>query len=180
MRASITPLLIGAAIASSAVILALGPLDPPPGPVSPTAPSLADLDAKLDQLVLAQSNTTDLSGPYEIFRSPTLGDLTSAQNGTLIAEGRIYVHSVSVLYCKVAIFDGPGTVDAAGRPLTGDWIGRAFHIFSVSGTGRTQFGTTTVPVEAIVENGLYAAWNANATDGSLVIRYKRLPPESSQ
>lgn len=176
MNIHITPTAaaIAALIGTGAAAIALGPLSPPPGPVAETSPSLDDLNTKLDLLVLNQSGNTEISGPFEVFTAPLVGGLTDNFSGTLIAEGRVYVDSISVQYCEVAVFDGPGNVDTSGQVSAGTWVARAHNVFSPNNGGTTEYTTTTTPVRTIVENGLYAAWREQYPSGFITIRYKLL------
>lgn len=184
MNIHITPksAAVAALITAGATAIALGPLNPPPGPVTETSPSLTTIQADLSDLIISQAGNTETAGPYEIYRSPISGDFFSDANGDLIAEGRVYVHSISVLYCQATVFDGPGELDPVGRVITGDWVCRAQNSFVSSAPGAAQWATTTVPVETIVENGLYAAWRFQAGGelGSIIIRYKRLTEGASE
>ncbi|GEM_PF-1825987 len=179
MNIHITPkaTAIAALITAGATAIALGPLNPPPGPVSETSPSLAEIKATLDQLVATQSGDSITDGPFDTFTAPLSGSLTNNFASTLIAEGRVYVDSISVQYAEATLFDGPGNIGSGSVVTSGTWICRSFNLFATSGNnGVGEFTTTTTPVRTVVENGLYAAWNAQATSsGSITVRYKRLP-----
>lgn len=176
MRKQTAVAVIAAATSAGALALAMGPLDPPPGPVTETGTTTDELNAKLDQLILAQSGTIDTSGPYESFTAPDFGDFMTELDGELIVQGRVYVHSVSITFGTAALFDGPGALSSSERITSGDWIARPVHSFSVSGSNLgVQYTTVTQPVEQIVENGLYAAWIPRDSSGSITILYKRLP-----
>lgn len=172
---------IAALIAAGAAVIALGPLNPPPGPVNETTPSLTQIDTKLDQILLGSPTADEISAPFEVFTAPLAGPfMTSASTATLIAEGRIYVDSVSIMFGEVALFDGPGTFNPATREVVaGTWIARSDNSFSENG-GSAQFTTTTTPVETIVENGLHAAWRSSSQVGYVTIRYKRLTEGASE
>lgn len=179
MNISITPkaAAIATLIAAGATAIALGPLNPPAGPVTETSPSLAEIDAKLDQLVLNQSGTSETSAPFESFQAPLVGQLTSNLSGTLIAEGRIYVESVTFARNNVYLFDGPGSIDNNANPIAGRWIAKGTATAQGSGgVGLEDFTSITVPVQQIVEDGLYAAWKVDSGSvGSVYILYKDLP-----
>lgn len=167
---------IAALITAGTAAIALGPLNPPPGPVTESGTTLDELDAKLDQLLLGQPGSIDTSGPYESFTAPDLGDFMTELDGELIVEGRVYVHSVSITFGSAALFDGPGSINSSVKITAGNWIARPVHTYSVGGTNLgLQYTTVTKPVEQIVENGLYAAWVPRDSAGSITILYKRLP-----
>jgi len=164
-----------AAVSAGALALALGPLDPPAGPVAETSPSLADLQTDLDEITLNLSGSAVTAGPFESFIAPNTGNFLSDLNGELIAEGRVYVHSISATFGIAAVFDGPGTIDSNGRPQSGSPVARVYHNYVASGSGiGAQYTTVTTPIEQVVENGLYAAWFARETNGFVTIRFKRL------
>ncbi len=180
MNIHITPksAAIAALITAGATAIALGPLNPPSGPVAETSPSLADLETKIDQVILGQSGSSELSAPFEIFKTPSTGNHSSNLSGTLIAEGRVYVESVTAMFSTATVFDGPGAIDTSGRTTTDNWISRVNQTRLQTGgppNGVGQLTTTTVPIQAIVENGLHAAWFSQFDSGYVIIRYKRLP-----
>lgn len=168
----------GVLLASTAAyMMAMGPLDPPAGPVMETSPSLAEIETKLDQVIAQQGTSGETTGPWEVFRVPAVGALSDNAQGTLVAEGRVYVHSVTSHRSVLAIFDGQGSIDGGTHlALTSNWISRLSHYWSNSGgNGRGQIGTITVPVEQVVENGLYVAWDAETPHSYLYVLYKELP-----
>lgn len=170
---------IATLIAAGATAIALGPLNPPAGPVAETSPSLTDIAADLDTIILNQTGGIDTSGPFESFRTPAIGNFQRNLSGSLIAEGRVYVHSITHTYGILAVFDGPGSIDVNGRGVSGTWIARSFHGFNSSG-GSAQYTAVTTPVEQVVENGLHAAWRETATEGFITITYKRLTEGASE
>lgn len=181
MRKPTAVAVVIAAISTGALALAMGPLNPPAGPVSETSPSLADLQADLEEITINLAGSAETAGPYESFRTPAIGDFQSNLAGSLIAEGRIYVHSITHTYGIVTVFDGPGSIDNSGRALSGNWIARSVHNYSVGGPSiSVQYTTVTTPVEEIIENGLHAAWFERSPDGFIRILYKRLPNLATQ
>jgi len=165
--------LILAAIAAGAAAIALGPLDPPPGPVSETSPSLADLKADLDQLILNQSGSIAQSGPFQAFRVPTTGDFVDSTTSTLVHDGPVYVHDIIIYRGSLTVFDGAGAVDSSGNSLNSNWVGRAAQFYS-SGPidGRGQLNSVRIPVRQVVSSSLHAAWITQSDTGYAIVLYK--------
>lgn len=176
LKAGLATLAGAGAAATVMIIAAMGPLDPPPGAVSPTSPSLADLEDKLDQVLAAQAGSSEITGPWEVFRVPATGELLNNTQSTLVVSGRVYVHSLTVYQANAVVFDGAGSISVTpNHVLSGDWISRHYHIYGSSGTGRGQKSATTVPVGQIVEDGLHVAWNVFEDESFLYVLYKELP-----
>lgn len=173
MNIHITPksAAVAALIAATAAAIALGPLNPPAGPVTETTPSLANIQADLEQILLNQTNAgQDLA--YTAFHAPDSGEFTSSTTSTPIFSGPAYVHEIIVYQGAVTLFDGPGAIDPSDRPLTTNWIGRATNNYVNGGTGRGQATSTTIPVRQNVQTGLEAAWRALSSEGSLIVLYR--------
>ena len=168
---------IAAGGAALAYLAGFGPLDPPDGPVAETSPSLAELDEKLDQVLLSTGSLGggSLIGPWDVFRAPATGNLISSLNSQEIASGRVYVKSIAVFYAYATVFDGPGEMDSMTRPVTPNWIARNTQLFSSTGTeGKGQLATSHIPIDQIVENGLHVSWRSESNGGYVVVRYRVL------
>jgi len=144
----------------SIAVAQLGPLNPPPGPVADTGPSLADLESG-----------TGLPGglvEFEVFNVPQLHQFTSNLTGQEIAPGRVYVKSVTVSRGRVTLFDGPGATDSNGVVTSGNVVGRIVQFPASLGSTRE---TLVVPVNAVVESGLFASWIQGDGFGFLSVTY---------
>jgi hypothetical protein len=146
-------------VAGAGYVMGMGPLDPPAGPVQPTGPSLADLEAKIDAIGAPASDFN--TGPWQIARVPATGILPANQFDAIqLVAGRVYVKSITAYWGSFALFDGPGSVDTGrGDPATANWIARN----SDDGDYGSGVRPGTVPVEQIAENGLYIAWGGAGT-----------------
>ena len=144
----------------SLAVAQLGPLNPPPGPVSDTGPSLAEL----------QSGTGLPGGvvEFEVFNQPTLHQFVSNLDADLIAPGRVFIQSATVSRGRVTLFDGPGMTDSGGIVTHGDVAGRVIQIQQSAGDRRE---VETVEFNTVVENGLYASWVQGDGFGFLSINY---------
>lgn len=171
-------ILIGLMVGVSAAYLAaMGPLDPPAGPVIETSPSLSDLDSKLDQLLSSHGGVMAPSGPWDIVRVPETGTSVDNPAGTLFVDGPVYVHAIVCHRSYVVIFDGMGSIDSdTYTPVTSNWIGRSNHVwFSENSQGKGQLGTQVTPIEQVASEGIGAAWNSRSEDSFFYILYKPLP-----
>lgn len=149
----------------------LGPLDPPAGPIADTGPDLGQLLVSIDAVALA-------NGPWEVFTVPDSGRLADSPATQLVAPGRVLIHSVTITSIgSVWIFDGPGTIGTPSNLVTsGNRIAHVRQGRSTQGTsGRSQVGTQTLPLDVVVENGLYAAWTTEGGEVTVTILYRDLP-----
>jgi len=154
---------------------ALGPLDPPGGPVTPTEPSLADLEAKIDSIASDVASGDFESGPWQVFRAPATGSGSSSLTAQLVAEGPVYVKSVTSFSSRVTVFDGPGAINQDGQPLTDNWIARSLSRIGNSGSGNTvSLQSETVPVEQVVAQELRVAWFTDSGRSFVYVLYREL------
>lgn len=161
MRSNKTVALVcGAAIGGgsllSVALAQLGPLDPPNGPVTNTGPSLSDLAANEP---LPQT-----------FAFPAVGNFSDRAQGVLVESGRLIVECISVSGGRLTIFDGPGSVDNFGSPTSGTVVARVSSTWG-SQTNASQ-NTDVLELGVLVNNGLYAAWDANYSTGHVTIVYR--------
>lgn len=135
----------------------LGQLQPPPGPVTATGTSLDAIEAKLEELSMAQ-------GPWET-KHVWVGS-KFVGNAELVLEGPVFVHSVHTYGMGVWAFDGPGgailgsTNGTTGEPLSGDMI------FLSEGEDRV--------VDTIVQGGLYLSIKSSSV-GAYTVAYRTIP-----
>ena len=158
-----------------------GPLEPPAsafdglGSPQETPVSLADIDAKIEALAASSIAGSD-PGPWEIFRIPPTGATAANRTAVLVAEGPVYVKSMTTYLVNISAFDGPGSIDTLSNPETSNWIGRDTN--TLWGTTQGHAFASTVPVEQICENGLYAAWIPHSVGrGHAYILYRPVEEE---
>jgi len=147
----------------SLAVAQLGPLNPPPGPVADTGPSLADLESG-----------TGLPGglvEFEVFNAPLSGSPSNQFQSTLIADGRVYVKSITSYLLNATLFDGQGQLDNEGIPVTGEVLARSNNDITVSGNGVATYQTSRTDLGVVVEDGLWAAWENRGSDGWLTVVY---------
>lgn len=155
-------------------LMAMGPLDPPPGPVSETSPSLADLEMKIDLLELRLSALDQ--GPYKSIYIGPDRDEDRLQAKEEVA-GRVLLHKIIVRNAGVAVFDGPGTTTAHG-PESGAGIvaGWAYHLpTGQQGTAGIVHRTIEIEFNTVIQNGLYLAYDSFGDEHSTQVLYKELP-----
>ncbi|GAB4522563.1 MAG: hypothetical protein Tsb0013_25150 [Phycisphaerales bacterium] len=150
----------------------LGTLDPPPGPIADTSPSLADIHAQL-------GGAPGTTSAWQVWTRPTAGNASDQLQSALIAPGRVHVRSVVAESALLTVFDGPGEIDTLGRVVSGSVVGRASN-GAVNNTG--VFGANQVFVDVVCENGAHAAWRTQNLIGgnsaARVIVYYRVLDET--
>jgi len=170
-----TALAIGVGIGLAAYATAqLGPLDPPPGPVTDTSPSLGEIESKIDALQTGQSGEALPDGPFQVLAIPETGLLTSNLSTAELVTGPVYVHSITAYNARVVLFDGPGQINSSGNRLAGRWVARNNTLFSAEGDGRGPVQPVTVPVRQEFQDGLHAAWQPQDGDAHFYILYTEL------
>lgn len=169
MRKQTAVAVIVAATSAGALALAMGPLNPPAGPVAETSPSLADLAS-----ILQEPRPTE--GPWQVATFDMRNGPFSQNTALLLAEGPVLVHSVNVQRCTATLFNGPGSLSGAGTIATGNVVGRAHE--DVSGSLSESFVSVSVQtdIDVVCDNGLYVAWAGNNANASFIINvyYKPL------
>jgi len=162
---------VGAALAAGAgVFMAMGPLDPPGGPVTATEPSLADLEVQIASL----ASQTDI-GNQLISVAPSEG--ADRLNATLEVSGRVFVERLIVFRGQATVFDGPGgEIDSGGggRPISGGDIGTARQDLNNGGAGRAGDGTISVELNIVAENGLYLAYKSFSNSAFIQVVYREI------
>ncbi|MEM1183595.1 MAG: hypothetical protein AAGI53_01195 [Planctomycetota bacterium] len=157
-------IMAGTVIAAGTLIAIaqLGPLNPPSGAVSDTGPSLADL----------QSGTGLPGGlvEYEIFQGPLADSLGDQLSSTLIANGRVYIDSISTFLTQTTLFEGPGQLNSSGLSTSGTVAGRCA---SYVDSGGASYDTDTVQIGRVVTDP-HVAWNQLGSFGFVMVRYIRL------
>jgi len=171
MPANKTVAIVAGAVVAAGSLIAiaqLGPLNPPSGPVADTGPSLAELESG-----------TGLPGgllEFEVFNAPADGALETFLQSQLIAEGRVFVKSISGIFVRAAVFDGAGEIDLAGRPVAPlQVVGRIYNnSVGTASDGLAAFSSTTVELNTVVENGLHLAVSSQESVGFVTVVFMRL------
>ncbi|MEM9373928.1 MAG: hypothetical protein AAGA55_09820, partial [Planctomycetota bacterium] len=161
-------------ITAGTAAIALGPLNPPAGPVTETTPSLAEIKTTLDQLAASQTGSALADGPFLSFKSHESGDFAQQLTSTPVVDGPVYIHDLIVYRADASLFEGQGAITANGRALTTNWFARSTQSLASSGTGRAQLGTVVVPVRQVITGNVEAAWSFASEDGYVNILYTPL------
>jgi hypothetical protein len=169
-RERIAAIVVGSAMVGGVVVAMataqLGPLNPPPGAVMDTGPSLADLQGG-----------TGLPGglvEYEVFLAPASGDAADQLEAILVEPGRVYIKSIVAHRSYVAVFDGFGEIESGARVVgTNPAVARLSTVLSFAGNGGARNSSSQIEVGVVVENGLYAAWDITA--GTAFVQVVYLP-----
>lgn len=153
-----------------------GPLNPPPGPVQPTSPSLPQIQTQLDavasisqQVLISQTNQAMVSGPYQFLLVDPRG-LAGAVSQQVLS-GRNYIHSVYNSQQIIFLYDGPGraTNTTRLRSLEGKLIGFSFADGPLGSAQQLDLGI-------VVENGLQISkFSEGNTSDWIAVYYKPLP-----
>ncbi|MEL6330744.1 MAG: hypothetical protein AAFR38_13910 [Planctomycetota bacterium] len=171
--ASFVTLSAAIAVRATSQPSALGPLDPPAGPVADTSPDLAEIRAQLDAIQSQQVTTAMSNGPWEV-EIVELG-ISDQDLSVPIVPGRNLVHAVVVYRGFVQVFDGPGRVDNVGFPANGRMIGLAEQFAANSGGGFGE-GSTHSEINVVAENGVQLAWAGFNSSSIVALYYRPLPP----
>lgn len=153
-------------LAAVSVAIAMGPLDPPAGPVTATSPSLGDLET----LIQSQAD-----GPWQVATFDSR-DGQSSQNASLqIAGGQpVMLHSINTYRANAYAFDGPGQLSGQGTITSGNVVGQASSIASLDGSGNVAFSSTQADFNVICPNGLQIAWTYDSSSAFYVHVYYKI------
>lgn len=161
-------------VLTTAVLIGSGPLDPPAGPIAPTNLTLSELGEKIDELALILADGS-ANGPWEVHSLLPNGQ-DQTESSQLVIPGRVWVHSVTCHRAWVNIFDGPGgSAEEYGPPTTAIGLVGFARQRGANGTGG-NYGETPahIPMNVIVENGVYATWARTLPETVIQIRYRTL------
>lgn len=154
-------------------------IEPPPGMVMDTQPSLTSIDQKLDVLsanIDGISSATSSSNVQVLYlESGTQSQPTAIQ----VTSGPTRVLAISGWRTNAVLFDGPGSFNGGGgNVISGNAIGRiSYDTQQIIGSGAGQSfvsrHSTNSNLNVIAQNGLYAAYSIG---GWVAIYYEELNP----
>ncbi|MEN0020769.1 MAG: hypothetical protein AAF747_07795 [Planctomycetota bacterium] len=154
-----------------------GGLEPPLGPVEDTTPSLAELEAKLDQILATRGEAVaEAAASVEVFYLQPSGSQTEAIQ---VSPGRVLFRGLSGFAVDAVVFDGPGEINIDGVVTTGTPVARVASetvrvVTSSSGQGWIGLTSDSVNVDIVVEDGLYLAWGLDSANPSVAVYYTPL------
>jgi len=153
-------------------------LSPPAGKILGTSPSLAEIDAKLEEVVASVTNVSiSLNGDArEVFYQELVG---SQLNSIVVHEGPVLVHSICIFAGDIVAFDGPGSISNSGLVQSGTPIGRAtvqYEDIYDTGTGKASIGRSTASADmgVIAHDGLQVSWSREAGNSFIAVYYTPL------
>lgn len=172
MKSTVKICLAVGIVAAGSLAIAMGPLDPPAGPVTSTSPSLADIES----LILSQSSGST-NGPWKVHVIDANDGLASQNSSIEIAPGKqVILHSINAYRVNAYAFDGPGLLSGAGTVSSGDVVGQVVQIISSSVGGGTVFrDSNQAQFDVLCENGLEIAWTYDDNAGYFIhVYYKEV------
>lgn len=150
--------------------LAMGPLDPPAGPVTSTSPSLADIES----LILSQAGGLT-EGPWQVAVFDSRDGLGSQNASVQIENGQpVVLHSINTFRAAAYAFDGPGSLSGQGTINSGNVVGQAVSVASLGGSDNVAFNSTLAEYNVECPNGLEIAWTYDNSSAFFVHVYYKL------
>lgn len=147
-------------LAAVSVTIAMGPLDPPVGPVTETSPSLADLES----LIQSQAD-----GPWQVETFDSRDGLASQNASLQIAGGQpVLLHSINTFRANAYAFDGPGQLSGQGTVNSGSVVGQA------SSTSASSANSEQAEFNVLCQNGLEIAWTYNGSASYFIQVYYKV------
>ncbi len=147
-------------LAAVSVAIAMGPLDPPAGPVTETSPSLADLES----LIQSQAD-----GPWQVKTFDSRDGLNSQNNSIEIAPGQqVLLHSINAFRASAYAFDGSGQLSGQGTVNSGTVVGQ------VASTSQSSSNSEQAICNVLCENGLEIAWTYNGSASYFIQVYYKV------
>lgn len=167
LRAAIVGVLV-----TAWAVAAPGTLDPPEGPVAGTGRTLDEIYNKIEATEFQIASLAEDAGPWDSYTVfPSSDNFTSDE----IVPGRVHVHSVTVHYADVVVFDGAGTIDSnTGNATEGDPIGFARAEGARGQGGNYGANSVSTVLDVIVEDGMHVAWNIRQSPTGITILYRQL------
>jgi len=156
--------------AASITAIAMGPLDPPIGPVESTSPSLADIE-----LLIQSQIDGPTVGPWQVAVFDSRDGLGSQNTSIQIAAGQpVVLHSINTLRANAYAFDGPGILSGQGTISSGNVVGQASSTASLGSSENVSFNSSQAVCNVLCPNGLEIAWSYDSSAAYFVHVYYKV------